>query len=294
VELTKRPTLNAEAYDYNLRARNYLYRQSKNNIQFAIQFFEKAITLDSRYAEAYAGMAEAYAIRYAYFERKDTWLDKALELSLKAIMYDSTLSEAYAALGLSYFYKGTFDEALVAVQKALSLDPNNFFGYWILGRIYFTTDKDKEAIEPLKKVIELNPEFYSAYIDLRMVYEKLGDKDNLNEIIKTTLDFFQQYLEQNPDDGRARILYASALLFVEKIEDAKKETAMALELSPNDNVMLYNAVCLYSRIDDKKRAIETLRTIIASGFEHYDWIKRDPDLDNLRTEPEYLELMKDK
>ncbi len=66
VELTKRPTLNAEAYDFNLRARNYLYRQSKNNMQFAIQFFEKAIVLDSRYAEAYAGLAEAYAIRYAY------------------------------------------------------------------------------------------------------------------------------------------------------------------------------------------------------------------------------------
>ena len=139
VELTKRPTLNAEAFDYNLRARNYLYRQSKNNIQFAIQFFEKAIALDSRYAEAYAGMAEAYAVRYAYFERKDVWLDKALELSLKAIMYDSTLAEAYSALGLAYYYKGTFDEAITAVQKAISLDPNNFFAYWVLGRVYFTT-----------------------------------------------------------------------------------------------------------------------------------------------------------
>src|SRR3972149_6302317 len=117
VELTKRPTLNAEAFDYNLRARNFLYKQSKNNVQFAIQFFEKAITLDSRYAEAYAGMAEAYALKYAYFERKNVWLDKALELSLKAIMYDSTLAEAYAALGLSYYYKGSFDEALTAVQK---------------------------------------------------------------------------------------------------------------------------------------------------------------------------------
>ncbi len=294
VELTKRPTLNAEAYDFNLRARNYLYRQSKNNMQFAIQFFEKAIVLDSRYAEAYAGLAEAYAIRYAYFERKDTWLDKALELSLKAIMYDSTLSEAYAALGLSYFFKGTFDESLVAVQKALSLDSNNFFAYWILGRIYFTTDKNHEAIEPFKKVVELNPDFYTAYVDLRMVYEKIGDKENLDKIVNTTIGYFQHYIEQYPDDGRARILYASMLMFDNKTDEAKKETSMALELSPNDNVMLYNAVCLYSRIDDKKLAIDTLRNIISSGFEHYDWIKRDPDLENIRKEPEYLELMKGK
>ena len=69
---------------------------------------------------------------------------------------------------------------------------------------------------------------------------------------------------------------------------------MALELSPNDNVMLYNAVCLYSRINENKLAVDTLRDIIASGFEHYDWIKRDPDLENIRNEPEYIELMKDK
>ena len=294
VELTKRPTLNAEAFDYNLRARNYLYRQSKNNIQFAIQFFDKAIALDSRYAEAYAGLAEAYAVRYAYFERKDVWLDKALELSLKAIMYDSTLAEAYSALALAYYYKGTFDEALTAVQKALSLDSNNFFAYWILGRVYFTTDRDAEAIEPLKKVTEINPDFYTAYMDLRMVYEKLGDQEKHNETVQKTSQYYDHYLEQNPDDGRARIFYAQLLNLSGKNEDAKRETKMALELSPNDNVMLYNAACVYARMNEKTLAIDTLRNIVAMGFEHYDWIKRDPDLENIREEKDYVELMKDK
>lgn len=294
VELTKRPTLNAEAFDYNLRARNFLYKQSKNNVQFAIQFFEKAIALDSRYAEAYAGMAEAYAVKYAYFDRKDVWLDKALELSLKAIMYDSTLSEAYAALALSYFYKGTFDEALTAVQKALALDANNFFAYWILGRIYYSTDKETEAIEPYKKVIEINPDFYTVYSDLRMVYERLGDKEMNDKLVKTSLEFYKHFIEQNPDDGRARIFFAQMLVLAEKIDEAKKETTIALELSPNDNVMLYNAVCVYSRINEKKLAVKTLRDITKSGFEHYDWIKKDPDLNNIRNDPEYIELMKDK
>ena len=294
VELTKRPTLNAEAFDYNLRARNFLYKQSKNNVQFAIQFFEKAIALDSRYAEAYAGMAEAYAIKYAYFDRKDVWLDKALELSLKAIMYDSTLAEAYAALGLSYYYKGSFDEALTAVQKALGLDTNSFFAYWILGRIYYTTDREKEAIEPFKKVIEINPNFYTVYSDLRLVYERLGDKEMNDKLVKTSLEFYKNFLEQNPDDGRARIFLAQMLIIEGKIDEAKKETTIALELSPNDNVMLYNAVCVYSRINEKKLAVQTLRNITESGFEHYDWIKKDPDLDNIRNEPDYIELMKDK
>lgn len=55
VALTKRSTVNAEAFDYYLRARGFLYRFSKNNINIAMQLFNKAIELDPRYAAAYAG-----------------------------------------------------------------------------------------------------------------------------------------------------------------------------------------------------------------------------------------------
>jgi serine/threonine protein kinase/Flp pilus assembly protein TadD len=294
VELTKRPTLNAEAFDYNLRARNYLYKYSKNNIQFAIQFFEKAISLDSRYAEAYAGLAEANAMKFAYYDRKADLLDKAVELSLKAIMYDSTLAEAYSSLALSYYYKNSFEEAITAVNKALELDPNSFFAYWIKGRIYFTTDKMSEAIEPFKSAIELNPDFYTAYGDLRMVCERLNNIDEREKITKKALGFYPGYLEKNPDDSRARIFYAQLLVRNNKIEEAKRETTTALELSPNDVVMLYNAACVYSIINEKQLAIKTLENAVAGGFEHYDWIKRDPDLENIWKEPDYLKLIEGK
>jgi tetratricopeptide (TPR) repeat protein len=176
VVLTKRPTLNADAFDCNLRARDFLYRRTKKSVQFAIQLFQKAIELDPRYAGAYAGLGEAYANLYQNFERKEIWLDKAIESSLKALMYDSTLSEAYAALGLAYFHRKSLDEALTACQKAIDLDPNNYIAYWILGRIYHTTDRDSEAVDLFKKVLTLNPEFHSAYSDLHLAYECLGKK----------------------------------------------------------------------------------------------------------------------
>ena len=294
IELTKRPTVNAEAFDYNLRARNYLYRYSKNYIQFAIQFFEKAISLDSRYAEAYAGLGEAYAVKYAYFERKDVWLEKAMELSLKAIMYDPSLSEAYAALSLAYFYKASYNEALTAVQKALDLDPSNFFGYWILARIYHTTGRDKESIDPLKKVLKLNPNFYVAYSDLRMVYESLKEMEKFKETVQEAIKFFSKYLEDNLDDSRARILYANSLLINGDVEKARKEITTALTLNPDDNVMLYNAACAYARINEKELAINTLKRIVLAGYEDFDWMKKDPDLENIRNEPEFLELVKGK
>ena len=294
VVLTKRATLNAEAFDCNLRARNFLYHRTKKSVHAAVQLFQKAIELDPRYAAAYAGLGEACATLYQSFERKEPWLDRAIESSLKALMYDSSLSEAYAALALSYFNKKSLNEALTASQKAIELDPNNFTGYWILGRIYHSTDRDREAVEMFKKVVALNPEFYSAYGDLQMTYERLGEMDKYKETIQAALQVYPHYLLLHPDDARAHMYCAITLFQAGKPEDAKTTAAKAIELNPDDPLMLYNAACFYARLGEKKSAVELLKNSVIAGHEDYEWFKRDPDLDNIRNEPEYIELMKGK
>ncbi len=294
VVLEKRSTVSADAFDLYLRGRDFLYRMSKNNIQFAIQLFQKATELDTRYAAAYAGLGEAYAYFYQFFERNTVWLDKAIESGLKALMYDSTLSEAYAALALAYYNKKSLDEANAAGQKAIELDPNNFAGYWILGRIFHSTDRDTEAIDLFKKVIEMNPDFYSAYADIRMCYERLGDNEKLNETLNQSREAFVRYLSQHPDDARARIFYAQLLAQIGRAEDAKAQGKIALELSPNDTLMLYNGACFYARLGEPKLAIESLRKALAAGWENYEWMKRDTDLDSIRNDPEFIELIGDR
>ncbi|HEX9740379.1 MAG TPA: hypothetical protein VGA29_06355, partial [Ignavibacteriaceae bacterium] len=294
VVLEKRATLNPEAFDCYLRARDFLYRRSKNSVQFAIQLFQKAIEFDQRYAGAYAGLGESYATLYQNFESKDIWLDKAIDSSLKALTYDSSLSEAYAALSLSYFYKKSNEEAFTAGKKAIELDPNNFIGYWILGRIYHSTDRDKEAIDLFNKVIELNPDFYSAYLDLRLAYERLGNIEKFNEVLKAAIKVYSRYLYQHPDDSRAHMLYALDLLLIGNNEEAKVEAAKAVELNPTDPLMQYNASCFYSRLGEKQLAIETLKNAMTAGYQDYEWSKRDSDLDNIRNEQKFLDLMRGK
>ncbi len=294
VVLTKRSTLNPEAFDCNLRARDFLYRQTKNSVQFAIQLFQKAIELDPRYADGYAGLGQAYGVLYQQFERKEVWLEKAIESSLKALMYDSSLSGAYAALGLAYFNKGSLDEALAATQKAIELDPNSFTGYWILGRIYHTTDRDRESVDLFRKVLALNPDFYTAYGDLLITYERLEEKDKYNETLKCALQFYPRYLSQHPDDARAHMFYGIDLVRASEFEEAKVEATKALEMSPGDPLMMYNASCFYARLGEKHLALESLRNAVATGFEYYEWIKRDPDLESIRGEPGYMELMRGK
>jgi serine/threonine protein kinase/Flp pilus assembly protein TadD len=294
VVLAKRPTLNAEAFDYNLRGRNFLYRLTKNNVEFAIQLFQKAIELDPRYASAYAGLGEAYASLYQYFDRQDVWLDKGIESSFKALVYDSSLSEAHASLGLAYFNKKMIEDALTYSKKAIELDPNNHIAYWILARIYHTTDREHEAVELLKKVITLNPSFYSAYSDLQLVYERLGETELLRDTISIAIDVLRKHLTDHPDDARGHMFYAVYLARTEQYEEAKQEAERAIELSPTDPLMMYNAACFYATIGEKQLAVETLKKAIASGYHQYEWIKRDTDFDSVRDEPGYIELMKDK
>jgi serine/threonine protein kinase/Flp pilus assembly protein TadD len=294
VVLTKRSTENAEALDYYMRGRKALYRRSKTDINTAVQFFQKAIELDRRYATAYAGLGEAYATLYQDFERNALYLDKAVEASHKALMYDSTLSEAFAALGIAYFNKHMHEEALEVGRKAIELDPNNYIAFWILGRIYHTSDQDAQAVEVYKKCIDLNPEFYSAHVDLYYAYEKVGEEEKRKETFEKVLRVIPEYLGNHPDDGRAHMFLGTFLAQAGRIEEAKLEAEKAINLNPADPLMLYNSACFYSRINENRLALESLRKAITSGYQNYEWIKRDSDLDNIRQEPDYIELMKDK
>ena len=291
VSLTKRQTVNAQAYDLYLRGQDYLYRLTKRSVEYAIQLFEKAIELDPRYAAAYAACSSAYGQMYQWFSRAEQHRDKAQELSFKALMYDSNLPEAYAAMGLSYFIWGKFDEASASSRKAIELDPDDFIAFWTLGRIHFTNGELEQALAPFRRVIELKPGFYAAYADLAQTCAGLGRKEEAEQASRQLLELLPNYLLQNPDDSRARMYYAITLAENGLKEDAIREGDKALELSPDDPMMLYNCACLYSQLGEVDRAVDTLRQAIAGGYENFGWMKHDPDLNALREHPGFIAMV---
>jgi TolB-like protein/Flp pilus assembly protein TadD len=292
LSLTKRQTVNVQAYDFYLRGQDYLYRLTKRSVEYAIQLFEKAIELDPRYAAAYAACSSAYGQMYQYFSRQEKYRDKAQEFSFKALMYDSNLPEAYAAMGLSYFIWGKFDEAAASGRKAIELDPDNFIAYWTLGRIHFSTGNFAEALELFQRAIDIKPAFYVAHTDLKQAYLGLGRTAEAEATSRRVAEMMPNYLLQNPDDSRARMFYAITLLEVGRREEAISEGEAALALSPGDSLMLYNGACLYTQLGETKKAIATLREAIAAGVTNFGWMKHDPDFEPIRNDPEFLELMK--
>jgi adenylate cyclase len=291
LSLTKRQTVNAQAYDLYLRGQDYLYRLTKRSVEYAIQLFEKAIELDPRYAAAYAACSSAYGQLYQYFSRQEQYRDKAQELSFKALMYDSNLAEAYTAMGLSYFIWGKLDEANASSRKAVELDPEDYVAHWTLGRIHFSNAEFEQAIVLFRRVSELKPGFYCAYADLSLAYKRLGRKEDADAATRDLLEMLPNYLLQSPDDARARMVYAIALAEVGDREAAVREGDQALELSPTDQLMLYNCACLYAQLGEKRRALDTLKQAIDLGYHNYAWMKHDADLNSIRDEPEFVAVM---
>jgi adenylate cyclase len=294
VALVKRATSNSDAFDLNLRAREFLYRRTKSHLLAAVGLFEQAIELDPKYAAAYAGLAEDYSAIYEWHDKNPKWLDKAMEASMKALMYNPNSSEAYGALGWVYYLKQNIEEAMEAIEKAIKLDDENFFAHWLMGRALRMLERVPEAVDHFKRVLEINPNFHSVYGDLQMTYEQLGDEEKLNDIIQKAIAFYPGYLMRNPDDARAIIFYSCFLQFSGNIDEAKNQMIRAVSLNPNDAIMNYNAACFYSTLNEKEKAVEYLTKAIEIGYHLFDYIKTDPDLKNIRKEPGYLKLFEQK
>ena len=290
VSLTKRQTVNAQAYDLYLRGQDYLYRLTKRSVEYSIQLFEKAIELDPRYAAAYAACSSAYGQMYQYFAREEKYRNRAQELSFKALMYDGNLPEAYTAMGLSYFIWGKFEEASASSRKAIELDPDDFIAHWTLGRIHFTKGEFTQAYDLFRRVIELKPAFISGYADLAMTCDELGRPSEARAARDQLLERLPNYILQNPDDSRARMFYAVTLAEAGRKDDAIREGSNALEISPDDPMMLYNCACLHVRLGESQRALELLRQAIAKGHLNFGWMRHDPDMAPLRDNPEFIAL----
>jgi adenylate cyclase len=291
LSLTKRPTLNAEAYDLYLRGQDQLYRLTKRSVEYAIQLFEKAIELDSRYAAAYAGCSSAYGQMYQLIAREERYRELAQEFSFKALMYDNNLPEAYRAMGLSYFLWGKLNEATASCTKAVEIDPDDFIAHWTLGRIYFTEGKLEQALELFHRVAEIKPTFYAGHLDVAQTCLGLGRNQEAEVVYRRLLEIMPNYLLQNPDDARARLIYANMLGRAGQRDEAIREGTKALVLSPGDPMMLYNAACMYVSLGESDRALDALRQAVEAGYTNIGWMRNDPDLVSLRDHPEFVALL---
>src|SRR5262249_3179685 len=123
--LTKRLTVNPEAYEIYLRGRHELYKWTEAGWKKPNEYFQKAVEKDPDYAAAYAGLADSYALlgQGGFLAAKDS-LTKAEAAANRAIALDPSLGEGHLALALVYWSTYKFNDAQKEFLKAIELSPN--------------------------------------------------------------------------------------------------------------------------------------------------------------------------
>jgi TolB-like protein len=113
-----------EAQDLYYRGRAQWNRRDAVGIPGAIELFNRAIEEDSLYAEAYAGLADSWALMPQFVSSVDAAdaMERAEELARRAIELDDDLAEAHASLGLVLALRQDRVGALAELGRAIELN----------------------------------------------------------------------------------------------------------------------------------------------------------------------------
>jgi TolB-like protein/DNA-binding winged helix-turn-helix (wHTH) protein/Tfp pilus assembly protein PilF len=215
--------VNPRAYESYLKGRYFWNKRTADGLKVALAYFNQAVDEDPKYAQAYSGLADTYALlgdwQYAAMTPKEA-LPKAKAAAIKALELDSTLGEAHnslafvldgfdwdldaggkefrRAIDLTPSYAtahhwfawhlsllGRYDEAIAEMRKAESLDPLSLIINADLAELLVLAHSYDESIRQSNKTIEMDPNFAMAHNQLAQGYlEKYMYSEAVTELQK--------------------------------------------------------------------------------------------------------------
>lgn len=287
------PPADVRAYEYYLRGRQYFRQSRENSLGYAQEMYRGAIDIDSDYALAWVGLAMSGAQAaqlYPGSSSTDASLEEADRASARALELDPDLAEAHAARGFTLFQLNRLEEAEVSFEKAIELDPRQFEAHFFNGRICFQQGRLEDSLRLFAAASEIRQDHESAFFAAQAL-EALGRGDEASVYYRTGLKAVAEYMELNPDDSRAASLRAIGYGRTGNREEGFRWAERALAIDPSDGGIKYNVACFYALEGEPDRAIDILRQALDAGFGRRDWIDNDPDLDSLRDDNRFRDLL---
>ena len=198
------------AYDAYLKGRYYWNLRTDDGLIKSIAYYDDAIAADSRYALAYSGRADSYALlgsrRLGAIDSHEA-MREAKAAAKKAVALDTTLAEAHLSLAFVKFQfdwdwqgaekdfrraialnpnsavshsryamylatRSRMSEAMSQIDRARELDPLSPIIPTAKGRLLHFQRKYDEAIEHHRKALAIEPDFVEAHFNLGMIYEQ--------------------------------------------------------------------------------------------------------------------------
>ncbi len=288
--LAIKPTENLQAYDLYLRGKRYARRQTRQDLEFALQMFENAVNMDPSFALAYASCANACAMFYCNYSRDPIWVERARNASGRAVALRWDLPEVQVSQAWVLYATDLHDEAVRMVQKAIERKRDCEGAYYLLCRALFSAGRYQEVAALFETALEASGEDYNVYVPVMNSLGALGKEEVRRNVLLRRVAALENHLKQVPEDARARILLGGDYAELNRVEDARRETDLAMTLRANEASILYNAACNYCLLKTKAQAMDALRKAWEAGFKDAIWARRDPDLTLLHGDPEFDRL----
>jgi TolB-like protein/Tfp pilus assembly protein PilF len=317
--LSKHYTDNPAAYENYLKGRYYWNKRTGAGYAKAIEYFEQAIKRDPGYALAYSGLADSY-VAFDFYGVLPPWdtSPKAKKAAIAALLLNDSLAEAHTSLAcVKMMYERDWSNAEKEFKRAIELDPDyahahNWYSHFLMamGRIEESFAESEialkldplddsinqylgwhhqharqfdRAIGQLEKTLAENPEFFLARVTLGMAYEQNGELD------KAIAEFQKAYeLEKN---NVVLGFLGHAYAIAGNTEAAKKILKELEDLSRRVYVPAYTIALIYTALGETDNAFEWFERAYATQGEWLDWFKTAPEVDSLRADPRFTELL---
>lgn len=187
------PTQNLEAYEAYLLGRQKWTSRTAISTAESVTLFQKAVDLDPDFAQAYAGLGDAYRhqIWYGGLRGSDV-LPNAERAILKALELDDQSGETWAALGGLRAQMGDFSAGEDALRHAIELNPNYSVAYNWLGLLLNKKGEFEEALEVFRKGLEVDPLSAVLHSNIAHAFGSLGRFDEMKA-------GYQRIIEISPD-----------------------------------------------------------------------------------------------
>jgi serine/threonine protein kinase/Tfp pilus assembly protein PilF len=292
--LSVKPTESLQAYDLYLRGKRYARRQTRQDLEFALQMFENAVALDPSFALAYAACANACAMFYCNWGRDQVWVERAREASGKAVALRWDLPEVHVSQAWVLYAAELHDEAVRMAKKAIERKRDCEGAYYLLCRALFAAGRYQQVVDIADVAIEASGEDYNVYVPILNSLGAMGKDESKRNMYHRAISLLENHLKQVPEDPRARVLLSAYYADLGRSDDALRELNLAVTLRANEASILYNAACVYCALNRRVEGLATLTKAWEAGFKDPAWARRDPSLAILHGDPEFDRLYPEK
>jgi tetratricopeptide (TPR) repeat protein len=259
--LVDQGTESLEAYRLFVRGRYLSNTGERDNLRRAVQYFEEAVTLDSTYAHAFAGMAAAHiSLGIFGYARPHDVFPRARAAAEHAIALDSMLVEGHTALAHQLFvYEFDWDASDQAFERALAVNPNFAMAHTLYGVYLHVTGRQDEAIAHLQRGRTLDPLGPAGHL-MGRVHVNNGRPD---DAIRHLNDGLELNLHHDLVHQQLAHAYLQKGMHAEAIASMRR----AAELSgPRDSAQL---AYVYATAGDRAEAQRVLQRLLDSAPERY-------------------------